>query len=282
LNQRIELIDEKHDILSHTRRKNVIHILTLDHILASDICERIHRDPRLKRCKLERSWQRSVDPMVADLNRMAQDTTRSRLLIFDVRRMTLPKLHTPFNKIVGYNRKDFNRTCYTILIGDGPVGLFRADKSLSVFVSLVSDHRVDYHPAVHFYDPFLHYQPGEIQPPAIGDEFVLPDRIPNRLIPFFQQGQNLKVDRIRQFFRATGKSEEIRKERLNQLKGIYIKRFIEQFPQHQGELKAWLSREGMTLASEKLHLYPLFFEDWVYELMCRAKEGATRPAKKGK
>jgi hypothetical protein len=272
LNERIHLIDEKHDILSHSQRQDVIHIFTLDPVLASDIYERIHHDPRLKHCQLERSWQRGVDPILADINRMAQDTTSSRLLIFDVRRMTLPKLHTPFNRIVGYNRKDFNKHCYTILIGDGPGHLFQAGRSLGVFISHLSAHRVDYHPAVYFYDPFLHYEPGEVEPPSIGDEFLLPDRLPNRLMPLFQQGQDLTVDKIRRFFRATEKTEEVRKERVGRLRGIYTKRITEQFPRHQDQLKAWLSKEGMRLASEKLHLYPLFFEDWVYDLMCRTKK----------
>ena len=279
MNQRIHLNDEKHDILSHSRRRDVIHILTLDTVLASDIYERIHRDPRMKRFKIVRSSERETDRIIADIDRIAQDTTRSRLLIFDVRRITLPKLHTSYNRIVGYNRKDFNNRCYTILIGDGPGSLFQAGKSLGVFVSHLSAHRVDYHPAVYFYDPFLHYESGEIRPPEIGEAFLLPDKIPSRLIPFFQQGQNLKVDNVRRFFRATGKTTEIRKERLDVLKGIYEKRICEQFPQHQDQLQDWLSKEGIRVASEKLHLYPMFFEDWVYDLMRQAKKGTTSPLK---
>jgi len=43
------LIDTAQDILSYPGRKDRIHILTLDRILATDIYERIHRDPRMKR-----------------------------------------------------------------------------------------------------------------------------------------------------------------------------------------------------------------------------------------
>jgi hypothetical protein len=272
LNQRIHLIDEKHDVLSHSQRRDVIHIFTLDHILASDICERIFNDRRLKHCKLARSRERRIDSIIADIDRMARDTVFSRLLIFDVRRMTLPRLRTSYNRIVGYNRKDFNKRCYTILIGDGPGTLFQAGKSLGVFVSHLSAHRVDYHPAVYFYEPFLHYETGEIAPPCIGEEFLLPDKIPSRLTPFFRQEQNLSIDRIRQFFRATGKAKEIRKERLGILKSIYKKRISEQFPRHQDQLKNWLSKEGMRLACEKLHLYPMFFEDWVYDLIRKANK----------
>lgn len=139
-------------------------------------------------------------------------------------------------------------------------------------------HRVDYHPAVYFYDPFLHYEHGEITPPVIGEEFVLPDKIPDRLTPFFQQGQDFKVDRVRRFFRATGKAEETREERLGILRGIYQKRISERFPHHQDQLQDWLSKDGIRVASEKLHLYPMFFEDWVYDLMCQAKTGTTSPS----
>ena len=35
---------------------------------------------------------------------------------------------------------------------------------------------------------------------------------------------------------------------------------------------------GASLATEKLNLYPLFFEDWVYRLMKKAQEASTDPA----
>ncbi len=54
---------------------------------------------------------------------------------------------------------------------------------------------------------------------------------------------------------------------------------FEQFSQHQDQLQDWLSKEGIRVASEKLHLYPMFFEDWVYDLMRQAKKGTTPPLK---
>jgi len=152
------------------------------------------------------------------IEKTASDTVFSRLLIFDVRKFTLPKLHRCYNKIVGYNRKDFNRLCYTVLIGDGPLNLFQAGKSLDVFVSHLAAHRVDYHPAVFFYDPFLHYEPNEVPPPGIGDEFLIPDKVPQRLVPYFQEGQDMQVGKARRFFRATRKDEQVKKERLKTLK----------------------------------------------------------------
>jgi hypothetical protein len=59
------------------------------------------------------------------------------------------------------------------------------------------------------------------------------------------------------------------------LTDLYDKRIAEQFPNHKDELKAWLSREGIILANERLNLYPLYFEDWVYDLMKIAAERQT-------
>lgn len=272
MTDRYHLTDEKYDILSHRQRADRVHILTLDTTLATDVYERIHSDRRMKRYELIRPQEARVDDMAAEIDSMAQDTVSSRVLIIDVRRATLPRLQRTYNKIVGYNRRDLNRLCYTILIGDGPVNFFQADKSLDVLVSHLSAHRVDYHPAVFFYDPFLHYEPNEIEPARMHEEFVLPDKIPERLVPYFKESQDIGVASIRRFFRATGKPKHIRKKRLRTLRGLYKKRLRKQFGHDKDRIRAWLSRDGIRLASEKLHLYPLFFEDWVYRLMRKAKQ----------
>lgn len=272
MQDKYHLTDNKQDILSHKQRIDSIHILTLDPTLARDLCARIHSDPRLKQVKLVVPPRAPMRLTIAHIEKTAPDTVSSRLLIFDVRKFTLPKLHQCYNKIVGYNRKDFNRLCYTILIGDGPLNLFQSGKSLDVFVSHLSAHRVDYHPAVFFYDPFLHYEPSEVPAPGIGDAFVLPDRVPQRLVPYFQAGQDMKVDKARRFFRATKKPSEVKSERLDILRGLYKKRIAEQFPHHQDQLQDWLSKEGIRLACERLHLYPLFFEDWVFDLLQKARK----------
>jgi hypothetical protein len=274
LDSTYHLEDRAQDILSHPRREDRIHILTLDPILALDVYERIHHDPRMKHYQLVTPRKASIKETIAEMRGMAQDTIFSKLLVIDVRRATLPKLQNIYNRIVGYNRRDFNRLCYTVLIGDGPVNLFQAGKSMDVFVPHLSAHRVDYHPAVFFYDPFLHYEPNEIQLQRMHDEFILPDKIPRRLVPYFREDQDIRVDRIRGYFRATGRTEQVKQKRLRKLRRLYKKRIAEQFPHHKDQLRAWLSREGIRLASEKLHLYPLFFEDWVYDLMKRA---AKRP-----
>ncbi len=274
--ERQELIDEQHDILTHPGRQDKIYILTLDLVLAADVYDRIHADSRLKDYEILRPRATGVREAVEEIGRMAPDTTKARLLVLDVRRATLPKLRGVFNAIVGYNRKDFNKLCYTILVGDGPPTLFGNGRGVDVFVLYLASHRVDYHPAVFFFDPLLHYEPGELEARAIDEEFTLPNAIPKRLRPHFRQNDNLDVDKIRRFFRATGRDSETRHRRRRMIKRMYRKRIAEQFPGRESRLKAWMSHRGLHLATERLNLYPLHFEDWVDDLMRKARHNARK------
>jgi len=278
--ERETLVDEKHDILSHEGRRNRIFILSIDPVLITDIYRRIRSDNRLSHYRIKRPKARALDARIDQLQAMANDTTKARLLIYDVRRATLPKLRRVFRDITGFNRKDFNKLCYTILIGDGPPTLFQNGRGLDVFTIYLGDHRVDYHPAVFFFDPLLHYEPDEMELHAIDDEFVLRDDIPKRLVPYFQNSEEATVGAVRRFFRAIDKDDETRTKRQKVLRNLYKKRFTEQFPGREAQLKAWTSYEGLQLATEKINLYPLFFEDWVHNLMQRAQENAAPPEKK--
>ena len=278
--EREVLIDDKQDILSHGGRKNRIYILSVDPVLIADIYKRIRSDERLHHYRIKRPRAKSIAARVDEIQAMAKDTIKARLLIYDVRRMTLPKLRKVLRDITGFNRKDFNSLCYTILIGDGPPMLFQNGRGLDVFTIYLGDHRVDYHPAVFFYDPLLHYEPDEMELRAIDDEFVLRDDIPKRLIPYFQNSAEATVRAVRRFFRAIDKDEETRAKRQRVLRNLYKKRFAEHFPGREDQLKAWTSYEGLQLATEKLNLYPLFFEDWVHTLMQKAQENAALPEKK--
>jgi len=272
---RVELNDNKQDILSHPKRRDRIHLLTIDPILAADMSERIHSDKRLKRCRLFHPRATHIRTAIEEIEQMAVETVGSRLLIFDVRRVTLPKLRGIFNAIVGYNRRDFNKLCYTICVGDGPVNLFQNGKALEVFVPYLSSHRVDYHPAVFFYDPFLHYEAGEMEPRGIDEQFVIPNELPRRLIPYFQNGDNVGVAKIRRYFRAIDKADDIRRERRRMLKRLYRRRFVAQFPGRQEQMTSLLSRDGVRVVTEKLNLYPLYFEDWVHKLIRQARKNAS-------
>lgn len=259
------------DILSHSERADWIHILSLDPILITDVYERIHNDSRMRKYRLHRPRKTEIRDIIEEIEAMVRDTVLSRLIVIDVRKEALPKLRTVYNKVVGYNRKDLNSSSFIILIGDGPWNLFWEGKTLDVFVPYLSSHRVDFQPAAFFYDPFLHYEKGEIERGAMDDKFVLPDKIPARFVPYFKKDEGMRVDKIRRYFRAIDKSDDIRKKRLRRLRSLYKKRFAEQFPDDQDKLKAWMSKKGIRLASEKMHLYPLYFEDWVYELTKKAK-----------
>lgn len=275
---RYAITDTKQDILSHQLRRDHIHVLTVDPALAADVCERITADKRLKRCTLVCPRATTVREGVEEIERMAQETISSRMIIFDVRRLTLPKLRRAYNAIVGYNRKDFNKTCYSVCIGDGPLTLFRDGQFSNPLVPHLAAHRVDFHPAVFFYDPFLHYEPDETLLQSIDDEFIIPHTIPRRLAPYFKS-DDMTVPLIRQYFRAVDKDEETRKTRAHMLRHVYKKRLAEMFPGHAEEYKDLLSRDGIHWASEKMNLYPLYFEDWVYDLMRRARRNAgPKPA----
>jgi hypothetical protein len=273
--ERVELEDNQQDILSHSQRRDKIFVLSVDPILIADVRERVQADKRLKRCRVIAPHGIYLPAAVEEIEQMAQETVTARLLIFDLRRVTLPKLRRPFNAIVGYNRRDFNKLCYTICIADGPVNLFQNGRGLDVFIPYLSSHRVDYHPAVFFYDPFLHYEVNEMPPRGIDEEFVVPDQLPRRLVPYFQKTETMNIKTIRRYFRAADKEDDVRKERRQMLRRLYKRRFAKQFPTREDQMKDLLSREGVQLTTEKLNLYPLYFEDWVYRLIGQARQNAS-------
>jgi len=256
------------DVLSYQQRKARIHILSLDRVLAEDVYQRLRCDIRTRYYELilpkQSQWQKRLE----EIDAMASQTTMSRLLIMDVRRNTLPKLHQAYNKIIGYSRKDLNRYCFTVLIGDGPLNLFAAGKSPDVFVPYLARQRNDYNSAVFFFDPFIHYEPEEVDS-YMGEDFTIPTNLPKRLAAFFPE-PGVTIDSVRKFFRASDQNEAVKKQRLKVLAALYMKRINEQFPEHKDRLKDLLTKNGVQLASEKMNMYPLFFEDWVHELMQKA------------
>ncbi|MBN1507425.1 MAG: hypothetical protein JW955_11295 [Sedimentisphaerales bacterium] len=268
------LTDDKLDILSHPNRRAQIHILTVDSILGADIEERFRADERFTHYTILRPHATGVREALGQVEQMAKETITSRLIIFDVRRVTLPKLRRPFNAIVGYNRRDFNKLCYSICVGDGPVTLFQNGHSLNVFVPYLGSHRVDYYPAVFFFDPFLQYEPHELEIRGIDEDFIVPDKVPRRLVRYLQKTENMTLDKIRRFFRATDKDEEVKSRRRRMLRRLYKRQLTAQFPDRREDVKDWLSRAGVRLATEKMNLYPLFFEDLAYALLRRAKKNA--------
>ncbi len=246
----------------------------MDPILAADIYERISSDPRERDYDVIRPKNKEIIAARQEIESMAPDTVSSRLLIMDVRSYTLPRLRLAFNKLINYNRKDLNRLCYTILIGDGPTDLFYAGISLEIFVPNLQTHRRDFEPVVFFYDPFIHYTSSD---GMIGPE--LPDRVPQRLKKALKE-RNINAEtvaNVRRYFRAASvppeKRHEKRREREEELKEFYRQWIAQEFPHHKGKLENWLCKEGYSIEGERLHLhlYPLFFEDFVFELMQKAE-----------
>jgi hypothetical protein len=271
-NHRQNVEDPGVDILSHSGRRNNIHVLTLDRILADDVYERIHSDPRTEACTVKRPTK-GIQHGPEEIEAMAPDTVSSRLLIIDVRKSTLPLLQHIYNKVVGYNRRDLNKLCYIILIGDGPINLFHSGKCLDDFVPYLAKHRLDYYPAAFFFDPFLHYEPDEISPNPTNLVSLLPVKLPKRLAYYFKE-QAITVADIRKFFRADGKTRKVKQKRLEKLTGLYKKRIEKQFSNDQCDLDALFTHDGIPLATERLHLYPFFFADWVFELIEKADNAA--------
>jgi hypothetical protein len=263
-------MDAEPDILSHGARRPQIHILTLDMVLAEDVYERLHNHRKTRFYQLvipkERHWKRRSD----EIERMAIETTGSRLLILDVRKVSLPRLQQAYNKVAGYNRRDLNKLCYILLIGDGPLNLYQPDKPADVFVPYLADLRVDYTPAAFFFDPFIHYEPDEVQS-SIDDELVFSDALPKRLAKYFSES-GLTVAEAREYFRAVDEDDEIKNKRLRILAALFKKCFIEHFPNEKELFNGLLTKEGIRLATERMNLYPIFFEEWVNELMQKAAQ----------
>ncbi len=264
-------------MLHHTGRTDRIHVFSADGALIEDVVDRIRIDPTLQDIEVLAPEVADVAEAVGRIEKMAKDTVRSRLLILDVRSYLLPRLQHAYNKVVGYNRADLNGSCNTILIGDGPLQLFQTGRSLDVFAPRLASHRVDYHPAVFFYDPFIHYAPDERRRLGLDAADTAPTRIPERLAGAFAAGDEEEptVRTVREYFRAAGVRPARRREavarREHKLRALYRRRITEAFPHHAGEMATWLEPEGFALTDEvlRLHIYPLHFEHWVRHLMGR-------------
>ena len=270
-------------MINYKHRKNQIHILTLDNILATDLRKRLKAQPGLQRVKIILPSNSKNPFSVENIYNMALDTTCSRVLIFDVRNYTLVRLQQAYNKIVGYNRGDFNVYCYTVLIGDGPAEVIRPDIGLNIFVSLLAKSRIDYSPAVFFYDPLLNYGYDEKFLIGLESQYALPEKIPVNLQKGFN-GKDVNIKKIRQYLRAEHIEGDLKVEkktqRLQRLWKLYQKIISEQYHDDIENTQKCLSMKGFGISGEALQLnvYPFYFEEWVAELMAKAKE-AIHPRK---
>jgi len=266
-------------MLNYKDRKNRVHIITLDRVLAADVCERLKTSPKIHHVELVLPTDiEESEIVVQDIDNLALETMGSRLLIMDVRSHTLPRLQQAYNKIVGYNRADFNLYCYTVLIGDGPASLFEQGGDIDDFSELLARLRIDYSPAVFFYDPLLHYSHKEKLAMGIDRDNSIPQTIPHRLEKGFEsQGEHVTVEDVRRYFRAEGapddKKRAKKRTRLGRLAKLYRKKIAKEFPQVADEFVKCLQKSGYSFTGEALPLntYPFYFEEWVAELLEKAK-----------
>ncbi|PKL46860.1 MAG: hypothetical protein CVV39_06595 [Planctomycetes bacterium HGW-Planctomycetes-1] len=256
-------------MLHYTDRKNRIHIITLDKVLAADISERLSEYPDTSSAQLIPPGNgQSITP--EDILKTARDTVDSKILIMDVRTQTKPPLQQAYSDIARFNRADANNFCHIVLIGDGPSDFLLRSKGPNAFQNYLSDLRCDYSPTVFFANPFLYYTQEEIQD-AIQNRNALPEKLPKRLEKYFRK--DVPVKTIYEYFRAAEKQGEIKvkrkKQRLKQLKKIFLKLVAEDFGDEVDKLADALTKQGCSFPGEalKLNIYPFCFEEWVTDLL---------------
>jgi hypothetical protein len=257
-------------MLHYTDRKKTIHIITLDPILAEDVSERLSGSPGTCGARLILpAGSPAITP--EDILKITRDTTDSKILIMDVRTHTKPRLQRAYSDIARFNRPDLNNFCHIVLIGDGPTDYLLKNKGISAFQGYLADLRNDYSPAVFFADPFLYYTQQETQEMILDRGNVLPEKIPQRLEKYFKK--DLLVKTVYEYFRAAEKQGQMKsqrkKQRLRQLKDVFLKLVAEDFPDGKDTLANALTKQGCSFPGEslKLNVYPFFFEQWISDLL---------------
>jgi len=265
-------------MLHYTERKNRIRIITLDNVLAQDICERLVDYPGTNTAELILPAAGKEIITADEILKSAHDTTDSRILIMDVRSQTKPPLQRAHSDIVRFNRPDLNKYCFTVLIGDGPASFLLQSKGINAFQNYLGELRNDYNPAVFFGNPFIYYTHEELLELAMYHENALPEKVPQRLEKYFKTGISIKA--VYEYFRATGdvgdEKFKKRKKRLKKLKDIYTKMIAEDFQNDIERIEKALSQQGCDFPGETLRLntYPFHFEEWIADLLIKAQNAA--------
>lgn len=263
-------------MIHYTDRKNRINIITLDTLLAEDIYERLSSYPGMESVNLVRpEVKRSIISPESIFHSIKESTT-AKVLIIDVRGITIPKLQRAYSEIVRFNRPDFNHLCFSVLIGDGPVNVFQENKNLDTFQNYLADMRVDYSPALFFSSPFFLYGYEEAQQMNAYENDKMPEMIPVRLMKYFKD-ENVSIKSLYKYFRAAMVPEaergEKKKKREEKLKRLIAKIFADEFPHDVQYLKNGFTKEGHKFQGEPLRLnaYPFYFEEWILELLNKAQ-----------
>jgi len=271
-------------MLHYTDRQSRIHIITLDQVLATDVYERLHNYPGLESVELIRPGDGKSAITVQDIKQLARETTTSKVLIIDVRRQTRARLQRPYSDIVRFNRADFNRHCYSVLLGDGPVSLLTPNKGKEGLYVFLSNLRVDFSPAVFFSSPLFYHSYEEIaemaRDMAVRQEGLLLDKIPQHLQKYFKD-RNLTPSQLGRYLRADdvpdSHKERKKRERHNKLRRLYFQIVKDELPEDQARFTKAISKEGCALPGEalKINVYPFFFEEWVLDLVRKSERTAV-------
>ncbi|MCK5565638.1 MAG: hypothetical protein KAJ07_10370 [Planctomycetes bacterium] len=263
-------------MLHNRHRKKRIHVLTLDNVLARDVCARISDSTQAKYAEIVLPNDGKKDITVAHIESMVKDTVSSQMLVFDVRSYTLTRLLEAYNKIVGYNRADFSLYCNTILIGDGPLNISKNPNGLKVFQQQLARMRVDYSPGAFFYDPLMEHSYSEKIEIATGRNVHLPAGIPRHMANCFK-GEVMTVEKVRGFLSAIGDDTELRPQkklkRLRTLRDIYYKKITERYNADPNDVAQSLTSDGFAIPGEilSLNIYPFSFEKHIDRQLLRSK-----------
>jgi len=263
-------------MLHHEDRASRIHIITMDQVLLEDIYERLRGHPGMESIELVKPRSHGLVIRPDDIREIARDTMTSRVLIIDVRTHTRPRLQPAHSEIVRFNRPDFDRYCYCVLVGDGPMNYFHSGKGLKAFPSYLAELRIDFSAAAFFGDPFLYYSMQEMKEMAMHDHSSLPERISKHFDKYFHGGAPA-VSQVRIFFRAADalaeKRSSIRKEREQALKKLCVRMIVDVFPDQKEHILEAISREGLAVPGQALtcNVYPFYFEERVLELFKKAQ-----------
>ena len=260
----------------HKKRENRICLLSMDHVLAEDIQTRISEDYRLS----------SVDVVVPpksngvitpdDVLRITKETVFARVLILDVRSLTLPRLQEVYNRVSGYNRWDFNLSCYTIVFGDGPPEFPAPDVGVGSFRKEFAKFRIDYSPAAFYFDPFIHFRRSERMEMYLENIGKCFEKIPSGMGKAFKEPVS-SLSKVRAYFRASTPnirgSSAVKHARQEKLKRVMARMIREEFPSQKSDLLAAMSKDGCPVGGEvlRLNMYPFFFEERISDLLDKSR-----------
>ncbi len=258
------------------KRENRICLLSMDHVLAEDIQTRISEDHRLSDTSVvvPQTSKGAITP--DDVLQITKETVSARILILDVRSFTLPRLQEAYNRVSGYNRKDFNRTCYTIVIGDGIPEFPAPEIGVDSFRKAFAQFRIDYSPVAFYFDPFIHFR--RIERMGLYSERIQHcfEKIPSGMSRAFK-GPVENLSKVRAYFRASTPnvrgSSAVKRAREGKLKKVMTKMIKQRFPSQKDDLVAAMSKDGCPIDGEllRLNIYPFFFEEWISDLLIKAR-----------